>query len=222
MGVLMLVSAIALGLALTASVEPAITSAHEAGLAARYAADTGVTIAQHELGASVDWNAVLAGQTRSAILHTEPSAGLALPDGTRADLVAMTHLANCGHASACSAAEMIAMTADRPWGSNNPRWQLFGYGRIDELLAANGASGVAAPPAAVVVWVGDDPAEQDGNPLADTALAPDGSGRPGAGRLVIRAEGFGVRAAHSLVLVTVSRQRGSASGAIVAAWREVR
>ncbi len=219
LAILMLVSAIALGLVLTTSLEPAIASAHEASLSSAYAAQAGLAVAIHELAGIADWNLVLSGQVRSTILQSSIDARLTLPDGTQADAGSLTNVANCGHTAACTNAELNAFTTDRPWGPNNPRWQVFGHGRLDQLVS----DGVAPPPSEVIVWVGDDPAELDGDPLHDSQSDPDGTRRPGAGIILLRAEGFGIRAAHRVVTVTVSRPPGGdPRPLLVVAWREIR
>ena len=215
---LMLVSTIGLCLALITSLEPAIASAHEASLSCGYAAEAGLDIALHELGAMADWNQVLSGQVQSAILQAGTDASLLLPDGTPADIEGLTNLASCGHAASCTSAELDAFTTDRPWGPNNPRWQVFGHARLDQL----GSFHLAPLPCEVIVWVGDDPAELDGDALRDSEPAPDGARRPGAGVITLRAEGFGIRAAHRVVTVTVSRSPGGDPRPRVVAWREVR
>ena len=219
LSILMLVSAIGLGLVLTTSLEPAIASAHEASLSSGYAAEAGLAIALHELGGIADWTPVLSGQVRSAILHATTDDRLLLPDGSQTDPGSLTNLANCGHPTACTNAELDAFTADRPWGPNNPRWRVFGHGRLDQLV-----SGQMAPlPCEAIVWVGDDPAELDGDPLRDSQPAPDGTRRPGAGVIMLRAEGFGIRAAHRVVTVTVSRPPGGGDPRPpVVGWREIR
>jgi hypothetical protein len=216
--ILMLVSIIGLGLVLTTSVEPAIAAAHEASLGSAYAAEAALAIAVHELRGVADWNLVVSGQARSAILQSTAYQPLLLPDGTQVDLERLTNLANCGHATACTNAELDAFTTDRPWGPNNPRWQLFGYARLDQLVSGS----PAPPPSAAVVWVGDDPAELDGNPLRDSQPEPDGTRRPGGGVIVLRAEGFGIRAAHRVITATVSRPPAGDQPPLVVAWREIR
>lgn len=218
LAILALVSAIALGLALTTSLEPAIASAHESSLSAACAAEAGLAIAMHELGTNADWNLVLAGQIRSTVLATALGAPITLPDGTQTDLQSLTNLANCGHTAACTSAELDAFTTDRPWGANNPRWQVFGRGRIDQLVSGD----VRVPPGDVVVWVADDPAELDGNPLRDSGWSADGARQPGAGLIVVRAEGFGIRAAHRVMTATLGRGPGIETARFVVAWREVR
>ena len=216
---LMLVSAIGLGLVLTTSLEPAMAAASESSLVALYGAEAGVTAAAAELSGIADWEGVLTGMRRSSVLDGNPNARLALPDGTAADLRALTNMLTCGHVEACTGGEMDAFTTDRPWGPNNPRWQLFGAARLDGLLA--GVTGIA--PCAIVVWVADDPAETDGNPLRDRGLLPNGSPGPGSGLLLVRADGFAARSARRTVLATVARPRWNGDPRRpVVAWREVR
>ena len=38
-----------------------------------------------------------------------------------------------GKSSNCTAAQMNANSRERPWGINNPRWQLYAYGPIEQL-----------------------------------------------------------------------------------------
>jgi hypothetical protein len=57
----------------------------------------------------------------------------------------------------------------------------------------------------VVVWIADDPADVDANPLADSGVGPGGEWRPGGCVLAVRAEAFGPRFAHRAVVATVAR-----------------
>jgi hypothetical protein len=217
--VIMLLSVMGLGLVLTTSLEPAIASSYATSTGALYAAEAGLAIAAHELAACPDWNLLLAGQVRSSWLEVPSSGRLERPDGTLADLAALTNLANCGHPEPCTDVELDAFTADRPWGPNNPRWQLLGLGRVDRLLPG----GSALPPFAVVVWVADDPADTDGNPIRDTVWTPGGPSPAGAGLVQVRAEAFGSRSSHRVVMATLARPRDRAgSGVRLVAWREER
>ena len=58
---------------------------------------------------------------------------------------------------ACQDADLDAAREDRPWGRNNPRWQLI---RLRSRFPDD--SRVYA-----VVWVADDPSETDQDPLTD-------------------------------------------------------
>lgn len=160
----------------------------------------------------------MSGQVRSAILESTTAASLLLPGGAQVDLASLTNRANCGHAAACTNAEMDAMSIERPWGANNPRWQLFGHSRLGNLVP----SGAAAPPCDVIVWVADDPAELDGDPLRDSPVSDEGAHQPGAGIVVVRAESFGIGSAHRVLTRSVGRPLAGGGAPLLGAWREIR
>jgi hypothetical protein len=219
MVVLALVAAIGLGLVLTTSLEPLTAANYESSWAAFFAAEAGIAVAGHELAAIADWNAVLTGQVGSAVLERPAGPVLDLPDGSRARLSDLTNLASCGHAEPCTSAELAAFTVERPWGPNNPRWQVFGHGRIDRLLPG----GDGAVPVEVVVWVGDDPGETDGDPLRDSEEAPGGEWSPGACVVAVRAEAFASRSGHRAIIATFSRDSpGCGAGTRLVSWHELK
>ena len=85
-----------------------------------------------------------------------------LPGGGVVDLTAATNLLNCGKSATCTAAQMDANSQERPWGANNPAWQLYAYGPIEH------SPQLARPaPCYLAVWVADDGREEDGDPLTD-------------------------------------------------------
>jgi hypothetical protein len=199
--VMAIVTAMGLGLALTTSLEPLAAANFEANRSARLAAEAGVAIAVHELAGMYDWNAVLSGVVRSAVLDQGPLE-VELPDGASEELDGLTARATCGgRPGPCSDGDRVALTAARPWGPNNPRWQVFGHGRLDRLVP----QGFGLSPVVVVVWVADDPAEVDGDPTADSGLGPAGERRPGGCVLAVRSEAFGPRSAHWAAVATVAR-----------------
>jgi hypothetical protein len=198
--VLAVVAAMGLGLALTTSLEPLAAANFSANRCVRLAAEAGTAVAVHELGGLADWNLVLTGLAVSSTLeHGE--VDVELPDGTRAGLDEVTARATCGRPGPCTDAERAAFTAARPWGPNNPRWTVFGHGRLNRIVP----DGAGLPPVLVVVWVADDPAELDGDPLTDSGTGPGGGWRPGGGVVAVRAESFGPRLAHATVVATVAR-----------------
>jgi hypothetical protein len=214
--VLLVLSAMGLGLVLTTSLEPAAAANYECALRARYGAEAGAAVAVHDLAAAQDWTAALAGGWQPAHLQAPP-AELPAPDGTRLRVAALTNVANCGHEAACGDAEMDAFTPDRPWGPNNPRWHPVGVLKLETL--EEGPPGL--PGVVVVVWVGDDPADLDGDPLRDSPVGADGTRAPGACVVAVRAEAFSARAAHRMVTATVSRvSPACGAGGRVVAWRE--
>jgi hypothetical protein len=213
MAILVLISALSSALVLWTMTEAQIAKGFGSGVEGRYAAGAAAERALIDLGAFSDWTAVLDGSSRSAFSDGAPSGSRRLPDNSTIDLDVVRNWANCAHASACSETELAAVTAERPWGTNNPRWQLFAYGRLSEVTAPSITS-----PFYVIVMVADDPSEQDGNPLRDAVDPMD----PGAGVIQVRSEAFGPRGAHRIVALTVARAVAGAAGPAtlrVISWR---
>jgi hypothetical protein len=198
--VMAVVAAIGLGLALTTSLEPLSAANFEAAWSARLAAEAGVAVATHELAAIPDWNLALQGLVVSGVLE-QGDLLVDLPDGSRAGLAELTDRANCGRPGPCPEGDAAAFSAPRPWGPNNPRWRVYGHGRLDRLIP----DGAGLPPTLVIVWVGDDAAEADGDPFRDSGIGPGGERRPGGCVLAVRAEAFGPRFGHRTILATVAR-----------------
>jgi hypothetical protein len=182
-----------------------------------------------ELGAIADWNAFIG---PDLVPFTDgPQRMRALADGRRIDLGEVVNLANCRQTAPCSSSAMDAATADRPWGSNNPRWQLFAWGFLNGLLPAAESSFY------VVAMVADDSSENDGDPLLDGSTACTQNGivacNPGTGRIELRAEAFGPFGAHKILESTISRSGpdgreavynsgSNQTGARILSWREMR
>lgn len=188
---LLLLSALGTSLAVVMNTELRAAVNYGSSREALYAADGAIEIASHELLAVADVNALLAGRVLSAFVDGPPAGSRHLGDGTAVDLNQVTAAAN---------------TEPRPWGANNPVWRLFAYGWL-------------GPRMFVVVWVGDDAAENDGDPSIDGG----GSANPGEGILALRAEAFGVGGAHKVLEAAVRRD---VSGAVPAlrglSWQEIR
>jgi hypothetical protein len=169
-----------------------------------YAADAIVERALLDIGAAADWTSLAAGSLSSSFVDGAPSGIRMLDDGTGLDLGAIVNLAGCHKATACSDADLDAVTADRPWGANNPRWRLYSYGRLSGLLPEAGPH----LPWYVVLMV----ARQ---PLGDE------------GTISVRAEAFGPRRAHSIVELTAGRggadtDYNDGTPPRTLSWREVR
>jgi type IV pilus assembly PilX-like protein len=170
-------------------------SAHEA----RYAADAAIERALSDLRREPDFTPILSGDLRSSFVDGAPSGGRTLIDGSTINLGQITNLANCNKASPCSAAELTGTTAERPWGVNNPRWTLYAHGPLADMQNPLSARSSFY----IVVLLGDDPSENDGDPMLDGFSA--GAPNPGRGIVRVRAEAFGPRNAHAVVEATVSR-----------------
>jgi PilX N-terminal len=194
---MLLMMALGAALILTTSSETMIAGYFRDSAEALYAADAALERSIDDLLTVADWNQLLNGSARSAFVDGSPGGARTLRDGSTLDLSQVLNTANCQQLTTCSVAAMSAVTADRPWGANNPRWQLYAYDNISRLLPAGSIDSSFY----VVVMVADDPSENDGNPLQDGI----GPGNPGAGVIAMRAEAFGPRGAHKVVELTIAR-----------------
>jgi hypothetical protein len=201
---------------MTTTTEVRIASSFRTASEAFHAADAGLERSLNDLFAMADWSIVLSGVASSSFVDGSPGVRT-LADGTVLDLHQVVNRANC-QKPACSASDYSAVTVQRPWGANNPQWQLFAHGPLSSV-----APGLRSP-FYVVVLVGDDQSDTDGNPLQDGG-APE---NPGTGVLALRAEAFGPRGAHRVIEMTVARADDAEAAAGVSpprvrilSWREV-
>ena len=194
---MLLMSALGAALILTTSSETIIAGNFRDGGEGLYAADAALERSIDDLLTVADWNELLNGSTRSAFIDGPPGGSRTLRDGSTIDLSQAVSKANCQKLTPCSVAEMNAVTAERPWGWNNPRWQLYAYNHVSELLPTDSINSSYY----VVVMVADDPSENDGNPLQDGAS----QSNPGMGVIAMRAEAFGPKGAHKIVELTIAR-----------------
>jgi hypothetical protein len=210
-----LILALGLSLALTTGTETSVAANVRLDIEAGYAADAAVEIALADLESLADWNAVLGGLVRSSFVDGPPSGIRVLADGRELDLGVLTGMLNCGRAS-CTDAEMDHTSAGRPWGPNNPRWQLFAHGPLARLARASDPA--PDSPVYVAVWVADDPMESDEHPTIDATTGA------GAGTVLIRAEAFGFRASRRAIEATLRREGDPTNGSTAVrmlSWREV-
>lgn len=186
---LVLLSAIGGSLAIVMNADQRAAGNFAASREALYAADGALQIGAQELSTIADWNALLSSGARSLFVDGPPSGSRQLGDGTAVDLALATNAANA---------------EPRPWGANNPAWRLFAFGWLGRSY--------------VIVWVGDDFAENDGDPSIDGG----GLANPGAGILAVRAEAFGVGGSHRVLEATVARDADEGPGVRVLSWQELR
>jgi type IV pilus assembly PilX-like protein len=212
---MLLFSALGLALVLNTATEGLIAGNFRAAQEALYAADAGLELAVDELQTVPDWNVILRGERQSTFADGSPGGSRMLSDGTTIDLTQATNMLNCGHAAACSVAEMNSSTAERPWGANNPQWSLYAYAPLSTIVPGTINSSMY-----VAVWVADDQSENDDDPTTDGAS----QANPGSGVLVVRAEAFGPRATHKMVEATVARAQTPQgdNGVRILSWRELR
>lgn len=203
---LLIMSAAGLALVLGTSTETMIARNFRDGTSAMYAAEAVAVRGLAELAAEPDWSRVLGGPSRSSFFDGSGTGPRTLVDQSTIDLTAIVNAWNCGRAAGCTDADMDRVTAERPWGNNNPRWRVFACGRLADLAHS-------PSPFYVVLLVADDPLETDGDPLAD--------GFPsGHDLLLLRGEAFGPGGTHSVVEFTVARDNGPSVR--VVEWRLVR
>jgi len=207
---MLLMSTLGVVLVLTTSAETRIAASFRGSEQALYAADAAAERSLDDLRDVADWNTLLDGSATSTFVDGPPSGTRTIDDGSTIDLMEVMNLANCQKKAACSVTDMNANTEDRPWGPNNPRWILFAYGPLRNLLSPGAIESAFYS----VVMIGDDPGETDGDPAHDGA-----PGQPGAGVIALRAEVFGPGGAHKVVELTLAH---GASATRVLSWRELR
>jgi hypothetical protein len=195
-------------LALLTSTERRVTATYRDGMEVLYAANAALEAILLDVAAETDVNQVLAGMSTSAFVDGPPGPRR-FPDGTTADLRRMTAVLNCAK-PACSDTDLVAESEDRPWGKNNPRWQIYAHGRLDEMFP-----GPATPQVYVIVWIVDDPSENDDQPLID---GDDSAGEnPGRDRISILVHAYGLSGTRRIIEAAIARAMG---GVRVLSWRE--
>ncbi len=224
---MLLMSALGIALVLAATTETLVASNYRNAAGGLYAAEAIVERAMDDLLLVADWNLLLGGAVQSAFVDGPPSGTRTLADGTTIDLAQIVNRANCAKVS-CSASDLVAVTANRRWGANNPRWTLFAYGNVNAMLPANAIESTYY----VAAMVADDPSENDGNPLQDGSTpcqagqnGLDGACNPGSRVIALRGEAFGVRNAPKVVELTLTRTDVTVPGPArlrVLSWREIR
>ena len=197
-----LLSAIGLSLGLAAAYD-AMASANVRGArAVFYGAEAGLERAMLDLPRLPDWNQVLSGTATSGFRDGPPGGLREVPGGVSVSLDEWVNLANCSLPSACTAAAMEAVTEERRWGSNNPRWRLFAWGPLSALVPGLHAQSDAY----LVVLAADDPTETDADATRDGVSA-----QTGGGVLLLRASAFGRGRAVRTIEATIARSAAERS-----------
>ena len=215
---MLLMVALGTALILMTTTEAKITRNYRNNSESLYAADAALERAVDDLLTIPDWNALLAGISTSAFVDGAPTGARTLADGTTLDIGEARNMANCAKVTVCSPADMDAVTLERPWGPNNPRWQLFAHDKLNDMTP----TGTVNSPCYVIVMVGDDPSENDDDPLHDGVSQ---EANPGSGVLAMRAEAWGPHGAHKVIELTVARTDSAPPGQAglrLLSWREVR
>lgn len=196
-------------LAVVASTELTISAAFRESAAALAGADAAIVRVTADLAVAPDMNAVLTGAASSTFIDGPAAGARTMPDGTVVDLGVLTNIERC-EGIVCTVAQLDAVTVDRPWGANNPRWQRYASGWLRDLTPQ-----ADAPHVYVIVWVGDDPFETDADPLTDD---PDPDA-PGHDAVLIRATAYAASSVRRRLEVVARRDEGVVR---LTAWREIR
>jgi hypothetical protein len=205
---LSLLTAFGVAMLLSSSTEILIAGTFRDQRAALYAADAIAARTADELAAMPDWDAVLNGLAASALVDGPPTGTRQLQDGAAIDLVHVVNMATCQKPTTCAASDVNAVTAQRPWGANNPQWRLYSYGPLGSMLPASDIES----PWYVLLMVADDPLQ------ASDVIA-------------MRAEAFGPRSGHAVIELLAARSSGAHSdyndgggqaAVKILSWREVR
>jgi hypothetical protein len=205
---ILIMTAFGTALILSSSSETTIAGHFVNALEGGYAADAMLARGLDDLLGVDDWNPVVAGLLQSHWVDGPSTGTRTLADGSTIDLSQVVNMANCQRGSACSPADLVEATSDRPWGANNPEWKLYAYGPLQAVLAGAAVDSRFY----VLLLVGQGPAPN---------------------LLAVRAEAFGPRGAHAIVEATAGRTSNAGgekdyNGAPVQhavkllSWREVR
>jgi hypothetical protein len=203
---ILLMTAIGTALIVSSSSDTVMTAQFQRAVEGRYAADVMLQRGLDDLLAIPDWTAVTSGLVQSPWVDGPPIGTRTLAGGSKIDLTAVLNLANCQKTAACSNADIVEATPDRPWGDHNPNWKLYAYGPLDDVL-----TGVTVDSQFyALLFVGSGPAEN---------------------LLAVRSEAFGPGGAHAVVEATAGRRVAAETGSNdqpvpdsvrVLSWREVR
>jgi hypothetical protein len=212
-------SALGLGVLLAVFMDALASGNMRGSVAMLYAADSAIEIAARDLAQIGDWDTVLSGAQQGTFTDGAAGGVRSLPGGGTVDLTSITNMLNCGRSTNCTTTQMNVNSRERPWGSNNPQWQLFEYGQLQQLTA------FASPAACyLAVWIADDGRELDGDPLADATDVD----QPGHGIVRVHAEAFGVAGAKRAIEAELLRvcpngeQSACLPGIRVQSWQELR
>ena len=160
--------ALGAALVLITSTETIVAGNFRTGRQAFYAAEAAAELAVAELRTSANWVAIVEGTELSRFVDGAPAGPRALPTDAPVNLTAVLNLANCNAPTPCGGV---------------PRWQLFAYGPLRDLVVRGPAD----------------------SPFYIIALVSGGQTGAGEPLVTIRAEAFGPKGAHQALEVTVSR-----------------
>ncbi len=173
----LLLTGLALSLVMLTSGETMLTANYRHAQETLYAADAAIERVVQDVLTVSQWNDLIAAAGNLQSSFTDGPTTVRLDDGTAIDVMKERDLLQA------------RTNAANLWGANNPVWQVYAYGPLANMLP----EGVDSP-AYVVVFVGDDPSENDNNPSIDSN-----------GVLTLHAEAWGLNGSRKVVEVTIAR-----------------
>ena len=190
--VLPVVTALAGVLVLAATTETLTAFRHQQALLVRYAARALAERVVADLRQQVDWSSVLAGASSSAFSDTETTWQVDSDQSVDLDVRGATLQA--------------AANAEVARGADTPRWRLYAWGPLGQLVTP-----VAWPnlPVFVAAWVADDGEDGDGDPSSDAN-----------GIVTVHAEAFGRGHARWGVTALVARGAKGPEDVWRLSWRD--
>jgi PilX N-terminal len=183
---MMLLTALGAAVVMVSNTETRIAMNYRNSTEALYAADAAVERVVEDLLLIPRWNDILADTAKSAFVDGTMTSSKTLPGGG--------HVRLCCDQYSATYVLQAATDTENLWGPNNPKWRLFAWGPLTDILPNVIDSSIY-----LAVWVADDPADgtggvQDGNPLVDVN-----------GTLTLHAEAIGPSGTRKVVEVTVAR-----------------
>jgi hypothetical protein len=187
---MMLLTALGAAVVMVSNTETHIAGNYRNSQEALYAADAAVERVVQDLLLIPRWNDILAGTAQSSFVDGASSSPKTLPGGGTITLDRAT-------------ADLQANTdALNLWAANNPKWKLFAWGPLSDMLPNDQIDS----PMYVAVWVADDPADGPVDPATGLIAAIDGNPLLDAdGVLTLHAEAIGPSGTRKVVEVTVAR-----------------
>jgi hypothetical protein len=179
---MMLLTALGAAVVMVSNTETHIAANYRNSQEALYAADAATERVVQDLLLVPRWNDILAGTSQSGFVDGAMTSAKTLPGGGKMTLC-------CGPNTATGQLQSET-DSQNLWGPNNPQWKLFAWGPLADMLPNNQIDS----PMYVAVWIADDPAEVDANPLTDVN-----------GTLTMHAEAVGPSGTRKVIEVTVAR-----------------
>jgi len=195
---MMLLTALGAAVVMVTNTETLIANNHRTSQEAVYAADAVIERVVQDLLMVPRWNDVLAGTVQSSFIDGAMTAAKTLPGG------GTIQLDSGSPTDPRTATGQLQSATDtlNLWGANNPRWKLFAWGPMTDMLPDSSIDSSFY----VAVWVADDPADAVPDAQGNPGTIPDGNPLADAnGTLTLHAEAIGPTGTRKVVEVTVAR-----------------